>query len=106
MPAPLKFRTARGELRSLEPVPASRLKNASGAILDQAAAGRPVVITKHDTPRAVILSFEDFAELARAREPGLGALEARFDELLEGMQAREAKRGVLAALNATPEALG
>jgi prevent-host-death family protein len=106
MAAPLKFRTARGELRSLEPVPASRLKNAPGAILDQAAAGRPVVITRHDAPRAVILSFDDFAELARAREPGLGALEARFDDLLAGMQTRHAKRGVVAALNATPEALG
>jgi antitoxin Phd len=106
MAAVLRFRTARGEVRSLEPVPASRLKNAPGAIVDQAVAGRPVVITKHDAPRAVILSFEDFQEITRAREPGLGALEARFDELLAGMQKAEAKRGVLAALRATPEGLG
>ena len=102
----LKFRNARGEVRSLEPVPASRLKNAPGAIVDQAVAGRPVLITRHDSPRVVILSFDDFEELARAREPGLGALEARFDELLAGMQKPEAKRGVLAALDATPKELG
>ena len=106
MAAVLKFRTARGEVRSLEAVSASRLKNAPGAIVDQAVAGRPVVITRHDAPRVVILSFDDFEGLARAREPGLGALEARFDELLAAMQKPEAKRGVLAALKATPEELG
>ena len=106
MAAPLKFRTARGEVRSLEPVPASRLKNNPGAIVDQASAGRPVVITRHDAPRAVILSFEDFEELAREREPALGTLEARFDELLAGMQKPAAKRGVRAALDATPTELG
>lgn len=102
----LKFRTASGEVRSLEAVPASRLKNAPGAIVDQASSGRPVVITRHDTPRAVILSFDDFEDLARARQPGLGPLEGRFDELLAGMQRPAAKRGVQAALNATPEKLG
>lgn len=101
-----KYRTARGEVRSLQSVPASRLKNAPGAIVDQAVAGHPVVITRHDAPRAVILSFDDFAELARAREPGLAALEARFDQLLEAMQEPGAKRGVRAALAATPEELG
>ena len=106
MAAILKFRTARGEVRSLERVPASRLKNAPGAIVDQAVAGRPVVITRHDAPRVVILSFDDFEELARAREPELGALEARFDELLAGMQKPEAKRGVRAALGATSAELG
>jgi antitoxin Phd len=102
----LQFRTARGEIRSLEPVPASRLKNAPGAIVDQAVAGRPVVITRHDAPRVVILSFDDFEDLARAREPGLGALEARFDQLLAGMQKAQAKRGVAAAREATPQELG
>lgn len=106
MAAILKFRTASGEVRSLESVPASRLKNETGAIVDQASAGRPVVITRHDTPRVVILSFDDFADLARAREAGLGPLEARFDELLAGMQKPAAKRGVRAALGASPEELG
>jgi prevent-host-death family protein len=106
MAAVLKFRTASGEVRSLEPVSASRLKNAPGAIVDQASAGRPVVITRHDTPRVVILSFDDFEGLARAREPGLGALEARFDELLAGMQKPAAKRAVRTALDAAPEELG
>jgi prevent-host-death family protein len=106
MAATLKFRTANGEVRSLEPIPASRLKNAPGSIVDQAAAGRPVVITKHRAKRVVILSFDDFEGLARASDPGLGALEARFDALLDNMQTPASKRGAAAAFAATPEELG
>ena len=106
MRAPLKFRTPRGEVRTLEPVPASRLKNSPGAIVDQAAAGRPVVITRHDSPRVVILSFDDFEALSSAHEPALGELEARFDEFFGDMQKPEAKRAVAAALDATPKQLG
>ena len=106
MAAILKFRTASGEVRSLESIPASRLKNAPGSIVDQAAAGRPVVITKHRAKRVVILSYDDFEGLARARDPGLGALEARFDALFEGMQKPASKRGAAAAFAAAPEELG
>jgi prevent-host-death family protein len=106
MAATLKFRTANGEVRSLERIPASRLKNAPGAIVDQAAAGRPVVITKHGAERVVLLSFDDFEGLARATDPGLGALQARFDALLDGMQTPASKRGAAAAFAATPEELG
>ncbi len=102
----LKFRTASGELRSLEPIPASRLKNAPGAIVDQAAAGRPVVITKHGAKRVVLIAFDDFEALARARDPGLGALEARFDALFEGMQKQSSRRAAAAAFAATPQELG
>ncbi|MEO7744512.1 MAG: type II toxin-antitoxin system Phd/YefM family antitoxin [Usitatibacter sp.] len=102
----LKFRTANGDMRSLEPIPASRLKNAPGAIVDQAAAGRPVVITKHRAKRVVIISYDDFEALARARDPGLGALEARFDAMFEGMQKPASKRAAEAAFAATPEDMG
>lgn len=102
----LRFRNAKGEMLDLEQVPASRLKNAPGAIVDQAATGRAVVITKHDTPRAVILSFSDFEALTRAREPSLADLEGRFDALLAGMQSAESKKGVAAAFAASPERLG
>ncbi len=102
----LKFRNAKGELMDVEQVPASRLKNAPGAILDQAASGRAVVITRHDTPRAVIVSFRDFEALTRARETSLSELEGRFDQLLAGMQSAESRRGVAAAFDASPELLG
>lgn len=101
-----RFRNAKGELVDLEPVAASRLKNAPGAIVDQAASGRAMVITRHDRPRAVIVSFEDFQELLRGREPGLDELASRFDELLVQMQKPAARKGVAAAFAASPAQLG
>lgn len=101
-----RFRNAKGELVDLEPIAASRLKNAPGAIVDQAASGRAVVITRHDRPRAVIVSFEDFQELLRGRESSLGELEARFDELLAGMQKPASKKAIAAAFAAAPAQLG
>jgi antitoxin Phd len=102
----LRFRNARGELVELESVPATRLKNEPASIIDRVAAGKAVAITRHNSARAVILSYEDFRELAQAREPSLGALSARFDELLAGMQTPGAKKALAAAFESSPEALG
>jgi len=102
----LRFRNARGELVELESVPATRLKNEPASIIDRVAAGRAVAITRHNSARAVILSYEDFRELAQAREPSLGALSSEFDELLAGMQAPKAKKALAAAFESSPEDLG
>jgi prevent-host-death family protein len=102
----LRFRNARGELVELESVPATRLKNEPASIIDRVSAGKAVAITRHNSARAVILSYEDFRELAQAREPSLGALSARFDELLAGMQAPRAKKALAEAFASPPEALG
>lgn len=106
MAATLKFRNSRGELVDLERITATRLKNEPGSVLDQAATGRAVVVTKHAAPRVVILSFQDFEALTRGCESSLGELEGRFDDLLAKMQTRQAKKGVAAAFNASPELLG
>jgi prevent-host-death family protein len=87
-------------------VTASRLKNEVGAVLEQAAVGGAVVITKHDTPRAVLLSYAEFEALTASATPALDDLSERFDELLAGMQTPEAKAGVAAAFDATPDELG
>ena len=102
----LRFRNARGELVELESVPATRLKNEPASIIDRVSAGKAVAITRHNSARAVIISYEDFRELARAREPSLGALSAEFDGLLAGMQAPKAKKALAAAFESLPEALG
>jgi hypothetical protein len=65
-----------------------------------------VAITRHNTPRAVIIAYEDFRQLAQAREPTLGALSAEFDRLLDGMQAPGARKALAAAFESSPEALG
>lgn len=102
----LKYRNARGEMVTLESIPAEELKNAPGAVLEQAAQGRAVVVTRRSAPRAVILSIEDFQALARDRSPDLAELEGRFDELVAAMQTKESKAGVAALFRATPSELG
>ncbi len=106
-PSPARtFRNRRGDLIDLQSVPATRLKNELAAILEQAARDGAVAITRHDTPRAVILSIEEFESLVQARTQGLEDLGAQFDSLLAGMQAPAAKKGMQAAFDAAPGALG
>ena len=102
----LRFRNAKGELVEVEAVPATRLKNEPASIIDEVAGGKAVAITRHNTPRAVIIAYEDFRQLALAREPSLGALAAEFDRLLDGMQAPKARRALAGAFESTPEQLG
>ena|SRR5436189_5702859 len=106
MADPLKFRNAQGELVDLHRVPATRFKNEFAAMFEQAALGKPVAITKHDTPKAVLISYEEFQALMRARSPGLGDLEARFDALLEAMQSPKAKAAMASAFGAAPARIG
>jgi prevent-host-death family protein len=101
-----KFRNAQGELVDLARVPATRFKNEFAAMFEQAALGKPVAITKHDTPKAVLISYEEFQALMRARASGLGELEAQFDSLLEAMQTPKAKAGMSAAFDAPAAKIG
>ena len=100
------FRNRRGELVDMQSVPATRLKNELSGILEQAARDGAVAITRHDAPRAVILSIEDFESLVAARTQGLEDLGAQFDSLLAEMQAPAAKKGMQSAFEAAPGALG
>jgi antitoxin Phd len=102
----LKFRNAHGELVDILKVAATRFKNEFGAIFEQAALGGAVAITKHDSPKAVLISYDEFQSLVRARSQGLDDLGARFDALLDGMQSPKVKKGMAAAFEASPVKLG
>jgi len=102
----LTFRNSRGELVDIPAVAATRLKNEFGAVLDQAVRGGAVAITRHETPRAVLISYEEFQALVRARTPSLNDLSAQYDALLSSMQTPEARKGMDAAFNASPAELG
>jgi prevent-host-death family protein len=106
MAGALKFRNAHGELVDIPRVPATRFKNEFGAIFEQAALGGAVAITKHDAPKAVLISYDEFQALLRARSPGLDDLGAQFDALLHGMQAPKVKKAMAAAFEAPPAKLG
>ncbi len=102
----LSFRNSDGDLVDVPSVPATRFKNEFGAIFEQAALGGAVAITKHNTPKAVLLSYAEFQALTRSSSPVLDELEDEFDALLAGMQTPGAKAGLAAAFDASPEELG
>jgi antitoxin Phd len=102
----LSFRNSEGELVDVPTVAATRFKNEFGAMFEQAALGGAVAITKHNTPKAVLLSYAEFEALTRASSPVLDELTEEFDALLESMQTTRAKAGVAAAFDAAPEELG
>ena len=102
----LTFRNRQGDLVDVPSVPATRLKNELGALLDRATHGGAVAITRHDRPRAVLISYEEFAALAKLRSPDLADLDAEFDDLLARMQTPASRAGMAAAFDAAPATLG
>ena len=102
----LTFRNRQGALVDIPTVKATQVKNEFGAILEKATHGGAVAITRHDTPRAVLVSYEEFESLVQTRARALDNLGAEFDKLLDRMQRPKAKRGMDAAFNASPVKLG
>jgi antitoxin Phd len=106
MSTTVPFRNRDGKLVDVPVVAASRFKNEFGTVFEEAAVGGAVVITKHNTPKAVLLSYAEFEALTASTTPALEDLSERFDQLLATMQTPHAKAGVAAAFDATPEELG
>jgi antitoxin Phd len=102
----LTFRNSRGALVDILAVPATQVKNEFGAILEQAVHGGAVAITRHDTPKAVLVSYEEFRSLVQARSRNLDTLGAEFDDLLARMQGPNARKAMETAFNASPAKLG
>ena len=104
--AALTFRNSLGELVDVPAVAATRLKNEFGTVMDQALRSGAVAITRHETPKAVLVSYEEFQALVRDRAPSLDDLTAEYDVLLARMQTPAAKRGMAVAFDAEPAQLG
>lgn len=85
---------------------ATEVKNEFGRVLDQAIQGATVVITKHDAPRAVLISVDKFNALQQAPQLKLDMLSAQFDAILAKMQSGTARAGMKRAFNSSPEELG
>jgi prevent-host-death family protein len=105
MPA-LTFRNSHGDLVDVPAVAATRLKNEFGTVLEQAVRGGAVAITRHDTPKAVLISYDEFRALVKDRTPSLNDLSAEYDVLLARMQTPKSRKGMQAAFNAAPTELG
>jgi prevent-host-death family protein len=87
-------------------VTATEAKTRFGPLLETAIAGGAVIITKHDTPKAVLLSMAEFEALGGSRPPDLDALSAEFDWLLARLQTPSAGKALKSAFAAKPKTLG
>ena len=87
-------------------ISATQAKNEFGRILEKVIQGGKVVITKHDSPKAILISMEEFSTLSTAHRAALETLTAEFDTLLARMQTPAAHAGMKAAFQAAPKELG
>lgn len=106
MRATTPFRDHRGELVEAPEFSATEAKNAFGRILDAAARAGMVTITRHDEPRAVVLSIEAYRALVGARQSALDTLSGEFDEMLARMQSPRARRAMKSAFDTPGAELG
>lgn len=88
-------------------ISATELKNATADVFEQVAARRAVAITRHEKPRAVLLSVEQYEALTGQQNPDwLEKLHEEYRGLLYRMQGPEQRAAAERAFNATPEELG
>jgi antitoxin Phd len=85
---------------------ATQAKNEFGRALEMVLQGGTVVITKHDAPKAVLISVDEFYKLSHATELTLDTLSGEFDALLARMQSPRARAAMKAAFVASPQELG
>lgn len=88
-------------------ISATELKNATADVFEQVASRRAVAITRHDKPRAVLLSVEQYESLTGEQNPDwLEKLHEEYRGLLDRMQGPDQRAAAERAFNATPEELG
>jgi antitoxin Phd len=87
-------------------IPASEAKNRFATVLENVSRGQEVFITKHNTPKAVVISVERFRALTAQTTSVLDRLTAEFDARLERMQTPRAHTALEKAFNASASDLG
>ena len=87
-------------------VTATQAKNKFGRLLEKAMQGGVVVITRHDEPKAVMISMDEYTALSNAPESRINSLSAEFDSLLNRMQRPGVRKSMQAAFRASPKRIG
>ncbi len=88
-------------------ITATELKNSTADVFEQVAARRAVAITRHNKPRAVLLSIEQYEALTGEKNPDwLEKLHEEYRGLLDRMQGPEQRAAAEKLFKATPEELG
>jgi prevent-host-death family protein len=94
-------------LAEMPTISATELKNATADVFEKVATHRAVAITRHDKPRAVLLSVAQYEALAGHEHPEwLEKLHEEYRGMLDRMQGPEQRAAAERAFNATSEELG
>lgn len=86
-------------------LPSSTVQNEFGRVLDQ-ARDQDIVVTRHDVPRAVLVSVARYRELVGREAAVLDTLQEQFDALYARMQTLETEAGTARGFRATPAEMG
>jgi antitoxin Phd len=87
-------------------ITATEAQNEFGRVLEHAIRDEVVVITRHNVPRAVLLSVERYRDLTSIQSSVLNTLTDEFDAMLARMQTPDVHTATRRGFNATPEAMG
>jgi antitoxin Phd len=93
-------------VQELPTITATELKNATADVFEQVATKQAVAITRHEKPRAVLLSVEQYEALTGQRPDWLEQLHEEYRGMLDRMQGPEQRAAADRAFNATPQELG
>ena len=99
-PTGIDLATANVDLKQHSP------RNEFERLLEMAIQGTTVVITKDDSPRAVLISIDHFQTLQEAPQMKLNTLTEQIDTFLERMQSTKARHGMAAGFRANNKQLG
>ena len=93
-------------IQELPTITATELKNSTADVFEQVAAKQAIAITRHEKPRAILLSVEQYEALTGQRPEWLEKLHEEYRGMLERMQGPEQRAGAEKLFRATPEELG
>ena len=93
-------------VQELPTITATELKNATAEVFEQVSAKQAVAITRHERPRAVLLSVEQYEALTGQRPDWLEQLHEEYRGLLDRMQGPEQRAAADKLFQATPQELG
>ena len=94
------------EARESTSYSATEAKNQMGEMLEAAMTEGAVLVTKHDRPKAALVSLDHLEALARPRNSTLEQLTREFDAMRARMQSTESKAALRAAFNAPAAEFG
>jgi prevent-host-death family protein len=93
-------------VQELPTITATELKNSTADVFEQVAAKQAIAITRHEKPRAILLSVEQYEALTGHQPEWLEKLHEEYRGMLERMQGPEQRAGAEKLFRATPEELG